>query len=360
MVQKTTIYIAVIAVLSVCLLAAVGVLFIQASDTPLNIASLLNPTDADATAAGAPTAAVTFQVLDPVPSVTQNPAAALPQSTETPDPAAVETAAHSVQTCGMSGSLTLLTIGRDAFHWESPYGADAIRLIRVDFSRRQAVVFAFPRDLVVETARLKEPYGIASSRLGKVYLAVLDHEKGTSLTDEIAATTIAQVLYDDFGIQADYYLTLKEDLIGKLVNQFGGIDLDVPVLYTLGGFVIPAGPQHMDGMTAQLYIRRLESTEEEWGRFTRQNLVFEALRNKLNQSGVLDQVPTLYDQFQDLVVTDLSPSQIVTLSCVAGQIPPEDITFETIRRDLVTVNDNGAIRINDTDQVQQLLHNLGF
>ncbi len=358
MMQKSTIYIAIIGVLAVCLLAAVGVLFIQASGTPLKVGSLFDPTETTTTAA--PTRMATFQVIEPVPSVTANSSAALQEPSATSAPAATETVARSVQTCGMSGSMTLLAIGRDAFYWESPYGADAIRLIRMDFSRRQAVVYALPRDLIVKTERLREPYGIESARLGKVYLAVLNNEKGTSIQDQIAAATIAQIIYDDFGIQPDYYLILKEELIGKLVDKFGGIDVNVPEEYALGPLVVPAGTQHLDGITAQLYVRRLESTEAEWGRFTRQNLVFEALRDKLIEPGVLGQVPKLYSQFQDSVVTDLTPSQIVTLSCAASQIPPKDITFESVRRDMVTVNANGSLSINDPRQLQQQLDNLGF
>ncbi len=355
MAQKSVIYIIIIGVLAVCLLAAVGVLFTQAAGKPLNVGALFQSNTATAPPSVSPTTAVTFTVVEPIPSVTTPPAIG-----ETPTPIVVETATKSVQTCGMSGSMTLLAIGRDAFYWESPYGADAIRLIRLDFSQRKAIVFALPRDLVLRTDRLKEPYGIESARLGKVYLAVLEHEKGMSITDEIAASTIAQVLYDDFGIQPDYYLTLKEDVLGKLVNLFGGIDVNVPDEYKLGTVVLPAGPQHLNGATTQLYVRRIELTEEEWGRFNRQNLVFEGLRNKLTQPGMLEQIPDLYTKFQDSVVTDLSPSQIVTLSCVAAEIPEENISFVTIRREMVTVNSDGSITINDMNQVQQLLNNLGF
>ncbi len=203
--------------------------------------------------------------------------------------------------------MTLLAIGRDARYWESPYGADAIRLIRLDFSKRQAVIFAFPRDLIVRTERLKEPYGIESSRLGKVYLAVLEKEKDTSLADQIAADTISQVLYDNYGVQANYYLTVKEDLIGKLINHFGGIDVNVPETFSLGPLVIQPGMQRMDATTAQLYTRRLNSTEEEWQRFNRQNQVFEGLRGQLSQTGVLEQIPALYKEFKESVVTDFKP-----------------------------------------------------
>ncbi len=355
MVQKSAVYIAIIGVLAVCLLAAVGVLFYQAAGNSLDIAGLFNPA-----ATIAPiSAAVTFSVLEPVPSLTLPPSSIEP-IVETSTPNAIQTATKSVQTCGMSGTMTLLIIGRDDFYWESPYGADAIRLIRLDFSQRKAVVFAFPRDLIVKTEMLKEPYGIESSRLGKVYLAVLEHEKGTDLQDQIAADTIAQVLYDDFSIRTDSYMTLKEDVLGKLINALGGVDVNVPTAYTLGPLVVPAGLQRMDGTTAQLYMRRLNSTEEEWGRFNRQNQVFDGLRNELAQPNVLEQVPTLYKQFQGSLVTDLSPSQVIALSCVASQIPKENITFDEIRRDMVTVNPNGSITINDMNQVRQLLNRLGY
>lgn len=340
MIQKSSVYITVIALLAICLLAAVGVLVIQAANASKPAPSTVTPA-----ATATPGAAVTFAVVEPLPTQT---------------PVVIETATHSVQTCGMSGSMTLLSIGRDAHYWETPHGADAIRLVRVDFSRREVAIFAFPRDLQLQTGDLIESYGVETARLGQVYLAVLENERGNPNPDVLATGQIAQLLYHHFGVKPDHYVVIEENLIEDLVDTLGGVDVNIPVAVKAGDFTLYAGPQHLDGHAVQIYTRRLSSTEQEWERFARQNLVFTGLRRQLIRPGVLQQVPELYRRFQDSVVTDLSLSQVVTLSCAIAEIPLENVTFDSIRRELVSVHEDGSITINDPAEIQKLLAELEF
>lgn len=91
----------------------------------------------------------------------------------TPPPTSVPSTA---KTCGASGSLTVLVIGRDEHYWQPPYGADAVRVVKIDYSNKSVHVFAFPRDLLVQTPSLEAAYNFKEYRLGPLYTFIREKE----------------------------------------------------------------------------------------------------------------------------------------------------------------------------------------
>ncbi len=57
-------------------------------------------------------------------------------------------------TCNAGGSMVILALAHDSSAWRRPYGADAVRLVKVNYDQQTVIVFAFPRDLVVTTPGL--------------------------------------------------------------------------------------------------------------------------------------------------------------------------------------------------------------
>jgi anionic cell wall polymer biosynthesis LytR-Cps2A-Psr (LCP) family protein len=55
--------------------------------------------------------------------------------------------------CNAGGSTVILALGRDNSQWRAPYGADAIRLVKVNFDEQKVTTFSFPRDLLLSTSR---------------------------------------------------------------------------------------------------------------------------------------------------------------------------------------------------------------
>ena len=42
-------------------------------------------------------------------------------------------------------------------------------------------------------------------------------------------------------------------------------------------------------------------------------------------------LPALYDQFKQMIVTDLSPEQIFSLFCLLKEVPKEEIVMEQVK-----------------------------
>jgi LCP family protein required for cell wall assembly len=289
-----------------------------------------------------------------------------PTAAATAPAAATATAVPTVpvtvaNVCGSSGAMSVLVIGRDETQWELPYGADAIRLVKVDFDQKKVTVFAFQHDLLLNTPGLVT-YNTSQSRLGAAYYVVRAKEGDMRAADTKASSAIAQILYDNFGVKADRYITMQENVLTDAVNTIGGVEVDVPAAVASDHvdlvLNLNAGKQTFDGATAQKYVRYLtnSNTNDEWGRFSRQGVVVKGLMQRLKDPSVYTKIPELYTQFQKSVVTDLSPAEIVSLGCMARDMTFETVKMDSIPLDLVTLHPDGTMTINNMDAVIKLIH----
>ena len=154
--------------------------------------------------------------------------------------------------------MTVLMIGRDEHFWTPPYGADAIRMIKVDFGQKTVKIFAFERDLKLPTPSLDKKYNMSVYKLGPAYVLVREKEGQKTPGADIKATNeVAQILYDNFSIAPDHYITLEEGVLAEIVDISGGITVTVPNAIKYPGLplYLTAGTQSFDGRTAMLYSR---------------------------------------------------------------------------------------------------------
>ncbi|MGH2409317.1 MAG: LCP family protein, partial [Chloroflexota bacterium] len=96
-------------------------------------------------------------------------------------------------------------------------------------------------------------------------------------------------------------------------------------LYAIRRFFIPAGPQHLDGVTALQYVRaRHADLIGDFGRSQRQQQVLLAIRKKL-KSMDLGMVPSLIQDMGDQFKSDLHIPDIVSLAVDTVGIPSSSI-----------------------------------
>lgn len=222
--------------------------------------------------------------------------------------------------------MTFLVLGESSPEDVPPRGTDAIRLAKVNFDANQVVILALPADLWVNTPALNG-YDIGGARLTIVYYEAKRHFSGMERDKMVEATSIfAQTLDSNFGFFPEHYLVIKQQTLADVVDTLGGIDITLPVAVdgraeNFGYF--PAGAQHLSGPQVRDFVRILtpagDSTPTEAERFERQDLVLQAILKALLQPRNWDQIPSLVDLFQQDVVTDLSPKQILDLACLMNQ-----------------------------------------
>jgi anionic cell wall polymer biosynthesis LytR-Cps2A-Psr (LCP) family protein len=87
---------------------------------------------------------------------------------------------------------------------------------------------------------------------------------------------------------------------------------------------LDAGPNHLDGETALMYVRQRHGSGD-FNRARRQQQVAFALRSRLLSPDVLPRVPQLYVEMQAAVQTDFTPLDVPALLQAGASIRAENI-----------------------------------
>lgn len=261
------------------------------------------------------------------------PAAATMASTAAPTTAPVVNIP-----CGQTGSMTILFLGSDATGGNPPFGADSVRLIKVNFDALKIGAITFSRDLIVKTAALKDAK-YADAPLGLAFMYAKQAATGTDVEKNAAAAKVmVQVMNDDFAVLPDHYFTIQMDKVAAMIDTIGGVELTIPAAITTEhNIAFAAGKQTLNGAMATEYVRFLNPGGEA-ARTVRQNEFIKALQAKVLSVSILPKVPTLLTQFKDAVVTDLSNVQLISLACLAEKMPKDNITLGALDTSALVTN----------------------
>jgi LCP family protein required for cell wall assembly len=236
--------------------------------------------------------------------------------------------------CGETTPWNILVLGSDAGDLRGEKGSDLTRILRVDFPNRKVTVFAFPRDLWVDTTGLglTDPT-VDATRLGNVFYEARSRSTKTNAKDAMVDGTsvTARMLTNNFSISVDHYVTVDLHQIPAMVDAIGGIPINIPHQTTDPwiGMVIPAGQQTLNGAQFVAYARA--KPDSDFGRIQRNNVLIAALREKLLDPSIWGKIPQLYTQFSETIATDLSPEQINHLSCLLQEVPQDAIIQDQVR-----------------------------
>lgn len=218
----------------------------------------------------------------------------------------------------------VLLLGLDRRPGERIARTDAMVLVRVEPSNRSATLISIPRDLCVANCSTS-PY-----RINSVWQA----EGPGSLASRVAGI---------LGVHVDYWITLDFPGFRRLVDFFGGVDVNVqstiydptfPNATDTGfePFYVEAGVNHFDGQTALNFVRTRHQ-DGSFARDLRQQELLIALKDQMLSPQTLVQSPALLRElsnaFETNVPLDAAPSlgklalQIGADRMVRGNLEPE-------------------------------------
>ncbi|MBN2106018.1 MAG: LCP family protein [Deltaproteobacteria bacterium] len=259
--------------------------------------------------------------------------------------------------CGFSDALIILFLGTDE-RQEYPYGADAIRFLKVDYSDLTVACVDLSRDLWVKTPALADKK-IKEARLGDVFDIVQTGTKGTLKEQYLAATTaMAQIIYDNFGVAPDRYMTVPQSSFADLVDGLGGIEVEVPYDVDAYKHVVLAGKRNLTGQEALSYIRQVDVIGlGDLGRNIRQVPYVKAVLQRMGEPANLVKLPGLIGRLRENFVTDLSPARIASLGCMLSQVPRDNITFHALRFDMTSPGPQASLR-PDTAKIKPWIQEL--
>jgi LCP family protein required for cell wall assembly len=261
--------------------------------------------------------------------------------------------------CSGQGTLTLLVLGESFPVTNQFRGADAIRLVQVDFDTAAIIITAFPPDLLVNTSGISSVKSNASTLTAVYYLAkqsLNDNERNKMAQ---ASNAVAQALTDNFALSPDNYLTMKEVTFQDVIDTMGGLPIYFPqtVINPSSGQVFAnAGQQVLTGQQALDYSRFIEGSSPalvfEWNRFDRQNQILVAILQQIFSYKTASNFPGLVNDFYQDVVTDLTPNQLLDLTCVLQNTDTSDYQYIEFNTTMISSEQNGILIPNSSAVTQ--------
>lgn len=234
--------------------------------------------------------------------------------------------------------LNILILGSDKRKNEQAR-SDTIILVRVFPREKKALMLSIPRDY-----RVRIP-GYGKRKINSAY--ALD---GPGLTIE----TIKELT----GFPINHYLEMDFGGFVKVVDEFGGIDVNVEkeLQEHRETFEISLQPgiHHLSGKKALNFVRFRHDSEGDFGRMKRQQQFAKALMEKAMSVGTLFKIPKLAEIAGNYTVTDLDMQSMVSLGFLLKSIPKENFITATLPGYPDMINGISFV-VPDDDKLAQVL-----
>lgn len=196
--------------------------------------------------------------------------------------------------------------------------SDTLILVSIDPKTKQVGVVSIPRDT-------------------RVYVPPVGMTKIAESTFFGGAKETVQVVQNTFHIPIDYYAYISMFQFAKVINDMGGLTVNVPrneVYQPSGGKLgidLHKGLQHLTGLQVLQYARFRNTAQGDIGRIQQQQQILKDIAKQLLQPKYIPKIPKLAsDLFGALTSTNLSTSQLVALALFAHQISLSSVRYGTI------------------------------
>ena len=267
-----------------------------------------------------------------------------------------------ITSCGETGSWNILIIGSDYADLRGQKGSDLTRVLHIDFENNKVSIYSFTRNLWVDTIGL----GLTNPSFDGLPLGMVFYQGRIQSTQFSETNTIvdgtrvtARMLSKNFSISTDHYLAIDLKYLGEIIDDLGGLPINIPTRTTdpYIGMVIPAGQQTLSGAQVVAYARAIP--DDDFGRIQRNNLIVEALRQKLIDPSMITKTSDLFTKFKSIIATDLSLDQVNNLGCVFKNLRSDSIIIDGIQKEWTSPGPQGSLNWNK-DRVLARLTELGI
>ena len=221
----------------------------------------------------------------------------------------------------------LLVMGKD----DASGLYDVLMLVSYNITDGSVSVVQIPRDTYLEytEASYKKINGAVSALGGE--------------------TELCSFLSKAMCVEIDNYISLDLDVVGKIVDELGGVEVNIPFDMNYKdpyqGLVIELkkGRTLLDGDMARQFIRyRAGYAEGDLGRIDAQKIFLAALASKLASSVSLVDVSTLLASCVGDIKTNISLLDMLSLARRAFGISPDKVSFVTLAGESAVAKSSGA------------------
>ena len=202
--------------------------------------------------------------------------------------------------------VNIMLLGSDAREGAYTGRTDTIILVTINTENHTVNVTSFPRDLYVYMPGWKE------QRINAAY-------------PHAGFEQVQSTMEYNFGFKPDYYILVNFRAFEYFVDDIGGFYINVPRTICddkWGGgesHCVYPGRRHMGGREALWYVRSRDSTND-FDRNIRQQLVLEALFDRMLALKTLTRIPGLYREYSKYIITDLDLGTILSLIPTATKL----------------------------------------
>ncbi|WP_223068717.1 LCP family protein [Paenibacillus caui] len=236
--------------------------------------------------------------------------------------AADANASGTTAATGSGVRFNVLVLGIDA-RADEDSRTDVMMLAHVNLDRKTVDLISIPRDTRVQIK------GVGYTKINHAHL--VGELQGGSRSGTSASL---QAVSNLCRCSINYYVKTNFDGFVHFIDSIGGLDLDLssPVRLTYAHRTLPAGKQHLDGdLTLKLVQERRSLSSGDINRQQNQALVMRAVIRKMLEPDNLVRIPSLVTKVkEDIVDTNLSDRDIVSLSLLAKGLKSEDIGYVQI------------------------------
>lgn len=286
------------------------------------------------------------------------PTATLAPGQPSPTPVVTE---EPLPTWDGTDRVTILLLGIDQREDEEqlPTRSDTMMLLTVDPLNLTAGLVSIPRDLWVPLGRGREENKINTAH----FFGELE-KPGSG--PEAARRTVSY----NFGVPIHYYARVDFRGFEHLVDAIGGVTIDVDraILdneypnekYGITRLYIPAGPQHMNGLTALRYARSRHA-DSDFGRSARQRKVLQAARDEVLTLNLIPKLPSMFLILKNAVATDIPWTTMLALADLGRKVPSSAIESQAVDDTMIIdVNRDGSVLVPDREEIRQLVQRMFY
>ena len=201
---------------------------------------------------------------------------------------------------GSDDQINILVMGIDTqYGWQAR--SDSLNLVHIDFLRNRIGILSIPRDTLVDIP------GRGQDKINHAHMFG---------GPELSCRTVSKYL----NIPVKYYIELNFPLFMQMVDDLGGVTLDVEKTIYYDDYAanlhinLQPGVQKLSGYQAMGYVRFRHDRASDWGRIDRQHKFFQAVAQQLISPSNYYKLPSILYSASSNIRTNLGTAQTMKIA----------------------------------------------
>ena len=188
---------------------------------------------------------------------------------------------------------------------------DIILYCQFDIKGGALRMLQIPRNSLVTTKSRK-----VTLSNGKTYAANNYQLNSVMLSNGGSVAALAEVIYDQYRLPIDYYVTIDMQALVEMVDNFGGIEVYIPHDMSFAGSALKQGYRNLNGASAEFFVRCRHGegyANSDIDRLNMQRYFYAGLFKRVRSMGITDVLNQLPLIFNNYIHTDMDLTTIAKM-----------------------------------------------